>query len=113
MGFICDFSRFHKSFKGGRTRYNDDGDNAEDPLFSWLSEELLGQRETYTTFMKLMDNYSSETGKQENITEEEVAEQWAFIDAICDTDVIKYTHQWYINSINSCTYSSLPLYITF
>ena len=96
MDFICDFSRFHKTFKGGRTRYNDDGDNAEDPLFSWLSEELLGQRETYTTFMKLMDNYSSETGKQENITEEEVAEQWAFIDAICDTDVIKYTHQWYI-----------------
>ena len=44
--------------------------------------------------MKLMDNYSSETGQQENITEEEVAEQWAFIDAICDTEVMKYTHQW-------------------
>jgi len=82
---------------GGRTRYNEDEDSAEDPLFSWLSEELLGQRETYTTFMKLMDNYSSETGQQENITEEEVAEQWAFIDAICDTEVMKYTHQWLVD----------------
>ena len=78
---------------GGRTRYNDEDDSAEDPLFSWLSDDLR-HRETYSTFMKLMDNYSSETGKQETITEEEMNEQWAFIDAICDTDVMKYTHQW-------------------
>jgi len=78
---------------GGKTRYNDEDDSAEDPLFSWLSDDLR-HRETYSTFMKLMDNYSSETGKQETITEEEINEQWAFIDAICDTDVMKYTHQW-------------------
>merc|ERR1712062_25420 len=78
---------------GGRTRYNDDDDSAEDPLFSWLNEDLAN-RPTYKTFMSLMDNYSSETGKQEIITEEEVEEQWAFIDAIGDTDVMRYTHKW-------------------
>ena len=44
---------------------------ADDPLFSWLSDELKG-RKTYSTFMKLMDNYASETGQQEDITEEEI-----------------------------------------
>ena len=41
---------------GGKTRYNDDDDSAEDPLFSWVAEHLRN-RETYSTFMKLMDNY--------------------------------------------------------
>ena len=42
---------------GGRTRYNDDEDKAEDPLFSSVSEDLIN-RKTYYTFMRLMDNYS-------------------------------------------------------
>lgn len=42
---------------GGRTRYSSEQDSAEDPLFSWLSDELK-ERKTYSTFMKLMDNYS-------------------------------------------------------
>ena len=32
----------------GRTKYNSDQDSAEDPLFSWLSDELK-ERETYST----------------------------------------------------------------
>jgi len=78
---------------GGRTKYHEDRDKAEDPLFTWLSDELAA-RPTYSTFMKLMDNYSSETGKQEDITEVEIEEQWAFLDAICDTEVMKYIHGW-------------------
>ena len=31
------------------------------------------------------------------MTEEEIEEQWAFLDAICDTEVMKYTHQWLVN----------------
>ena len=81
---------------GGRTRYNSEQDSAEDPLFSWLSDELK-ERKTYSTFMKLMDNYSAETGEQEEMTEEEIEEQWAFLDAICETEVMKYTHQWFVN----------------
>ena len=27
---------------GGRTRYNDEDDNADDPLFSWVSDDLIG-----------------------------------------------------------------------
>ena len=81
---------------GGRTRYNSEQDSAEDPLFSWLSDELK-ERKTYSTFMKLMDNYSAETGEQEEMTEEEIEEQWAFLDAICETEVMKYTHQWLVN----------------
>ena len=41
--------------------------------------------------------YSAETGEQEEMTEEEIEEQWAFLDAICDTEVMKYTHQWLVN----------------
>ena len=44
----------------------------------------------------LQKKFSSETGKQENITEEEVDEQWAFIDAICETQVMQFTHQWLV-----------------
>lgn len=44
-----------------------------------------------------MDNYSSETGEQEEMTEDEIEEQWAFLDAICDTEVMKYTHQWLVS----------------
>ena len=77
---------------GGRTRYSSDQDSAEDPLFSWLSDELK-ERKTYSTFMKLMENNSAEAGEQEKMTEEEIEEQWAFLDAICETEVMKYTHQ--------------------
>lgn len=80
---------------GGRTRYNDDGDNAADPLFSWVSDDLIA-RPTYLAFMKLMDNYASETGVPEDISEEEIQEQWNFLDAICESDVVYNLHQWYV-----------------
>ncbi|CAG5089356.1 Oidioi.mRNA.OKI2018_I69.PAR.g12184.t1.cds [Oikopleura dioica] len=81
---------------GGRTRYNDDEDKAEDPLFSSVSEDLIN-RKTYYTFMRLMDNYSSETGVAEDISEEEIEEQWSFLDAICESDVIWNIHQWLVS----------------
>ena len=77
----------------GRTRYSENRDAAEDPLFSWVSDELM-QRKTYSTFMKLMDNYASETGVPEDISEEEIQEQWNFLDAVCETDVMYNLHQW-------------------
>ena len=47
----------------------------EKSLFFWLSDELK-ERKTYSTFMKLMDNYF-----MEEMTEE-IEEQWTFLDVI-------------------------------
>ena len=44
--------------------------------------------------MKLMDNYASETGVPEDISEEEIEEQWNFLDAICETDIMWNLHRW-------------------
>ena len=44
-----------------------------------------------------MDNYSSETGLAEDISEEEIEEQWTFLDAICESDVMWNIHQWLLS----------------
>ena len=41
-----------------------------------------------------MDNYASETGVPEDISEEEIEEQWNFLDAICETDIMCNLHRW-------------------
>lgn len=81
---------------GGRTRYNEEEDQAEEPLFSWVSEDLIN-RPTYLAFLHLMDNYASETGISEDISETEIEEQWNFLDAICKTDVIYNLHHWLVS----------------
>ena len=61
-------------------------DQAEDPLFSWVDEEVL-QWPTYKTFIKLLDNYETGTGVAEVVTPEEEQENWAFINACMQTKV--------------------------
>lgn len=39
--------------------------------------------------MKLLDNYERSTGVSEKVTDEEIAENNAFLDAILDTAVMK------------------------
>ena len=61
-------------------------DKAKDPLFTWVKDEAL-RRPTYKSFIALLDNYETSTGKQEEVTPEEIRENWTFINNICDTKV--------------------------
>ena len=62
---------------------------AKDPLFTWMEDEAL-RRPTYKSFIALLDNYETSTGKQEEVTPEEIRENWTFINNICDTKVCIY-----------------------
>ena len=61
-------------------------DKAKDPLFTWVKDEALC-RPTYKSFIALLDNYETSTGKQEEVTPEEIRENWTFINNICNTKV--------------------------
>ena len=72
-------------------------DQAKDPLFSWVKEEVL-RWPTYHTFIKLLDNYETGTGVAEVVTPEEEQENWAFLNSCMET---KVTHSFFIpNFIN-------------
>jgi poly(U)-specific endoribonuclease len=80
------------NLQGGTKTYHH-RDKAEDPLFSWVDEEVL-QWPTYKTFIKLLDNYETGTGVAEVVTAEEEQENWAFINACMQTKVMKKAHQY-------------------
>ncbi|XP_026885666.2 poly(U)-specific endoribonuclease-C [Electrophorus electricus] len=71
-------------------------DHAMAPLFSYVNENKLSSTLTYARFMKLLDNYERSTGVSERVTEEEKSENGAFLDAILNTAVMKYTHQYLV-----------------
>lgn len=69
------------------------GDVCSDPLFAMVNHrKLLGK--TYQSFLKLLDNYSAETGEQETVTREEMHENRTFINAIFETPCIQYLFQY-------------------
>ena len=45
-------------------------------------------------FVALLDNYESETGQEEVVTEHEVRENQCFIDAIYETEPMKIAHEY-------------------
>ncbi|KAI5623907.1 poly(U)-specific endoribonuclease-C precursor, partial [Silurus asotus] len=71
-------------------------DHASSPLFSYVNEIKLKSITTYTTFMKLLDNYERSTGVAEKVTTDEIAENNAFLDAILNTAVMKKAHQYLV-----------------
>ena len=71
-------------FPGTKSYWRDD--KAKDPLFTWVKDEAL-RRPTYKSFVALLDNYETSTGKQEVVTPEEIRENNTFIDNICATKV--------------------------
>lgn len=75
------------------TNYHNKGnvDQARDPLFEMVSEEAL-QKPTIKAFIALLDNYATQTGVAEEVTEEEVRENQIFIDTIMKTKLMQYTH---------------------
>ena len=62
----------------------------KDPLFSWVDEEAL-RRPTYHTFIKLLDNYETETGVAEVVTAEEEQKNWAFLNCCMKTKVTSFS----------------------
>ena len=45
-------------------------------------------------FIDLLDNYESETGRGEVVTQHEVRENQCFIDAIYETEPVKIAHEY-------------------
>ena len=68
-------------------------DSAPDPLFTSIGSSVL-HRPTYRTFMALLDNYVSEVGKEETLSNAERAEIKAFLDAILETEIMKFCHEY-------------------
>jgi len=76
----------------GKTPYQQ-GDMAPDNLFKFVDPKAL-QKKTFKLFIDLLDNYERETGVAETVTREELRENELFINAICETRVMKYAHAW-------------------
>lgn len=73
-----------------RSHYDDE---ASEPFVTFLSDEVW-ERKTYASFRRLLDNYIAETGVPERVSDEERAEEQVFLDAICETPVIRFVQRW-------------------
>ncbi|KAL7439371.1 hypothetical protein ACHAXM_009623 [Skeletonema potamos] len=71
-------------------------DAADDPLFTYVKPAVFRIRPTFTTFVALLNNYSACTGEKEDVTEEELQENRAFLNEIMKTAPMKYCHQYCI-----------------
>ena len=71
-------------------------DKATEPLFEKFNKDELfsDDRPTFKTFHQLLDNYTSETGQAEVVTNEERRETWAFLDAIMETGPMQFCHTY-------------------
>lgn len=59
-------------------------------MYWWISIAL-------SAFKKLLDNYEIETGKREEVTEEEYKEMCHFIDVLMDTAVMQEAHNYLVS----------------
>ena len=69
-------------------------DAANDPLFTYVKPQVLRNRPTFTTFISLLNNYSAHTGEKEDVTEEELQENRAFLNEVMKTAPMKYCHRY-------------------
>lgn len=65
-------------------------------LFTYLQEENVFLKPTYSTFLALLDNYTPST----SVTESQDAAEWieidAFLDAILATDVMNHLYNFLV-----------------
>lgn len=54
----------------------------------------------FLAFRALLDNYESETGKPEEVTEEELEENRHFLDIIMETQVMQEAHKFLVEKAN-------------
>ena len=83
-------------------------DAANDPLFTHVDLQVFATRPTFKTFRALLNNYSSCTGEEETVSEHELRENEAFLDAIMQTAVMKYCHQYCLAKEASYEGESIP-----
>ena len=69
-------------------------DAADEPLFTYVKPSVFRTRPTFTTFVALLNNYSAYTGEEEDVTEQELQENRAFLNEIMKTAPMKYCHQY-------------------
>ncbi|XP_077991670.1 uridylate-specific endoribonuclease B-like [Glandiceps talaboti] len=79
----------------GKTKVYLEGrrDRADDPLFSYVRDSVF-KKETFKTFIALLDNYEQETGLPEEVTPDEFRENWKFVNAIMKTKLMKKAHKF-------------------
>lgn len=69
-------------------------DAADEALFQFVNPQVFSTRPTFKAFRALLDNYSAYTGEEEEISAHELRENQAFLDAVMETAVMKYCHQY-------------------
>lgn len=57
-------------------------------LYKYVNEELFS-KPTYASFIKLLDNYQRATGREEEVTAEELREQDHFLQEVMKTELMK------------------------
>ncbi|NWI55143.1 ENDOU endoribonuclease, partial [Calyptomena viridis] len=63
-------------------------DLSPQPLYKYVNEELFS-KPTYSSFIKLLDNYQRATGREEEVTAEELQEQENFLGKVMETELMK------------------------
>ncbi|NWR40471.1 ENDOU endoribonuclease, partial [Tachuris rubrigastra] len=63
-------------------------DLSPQPLYKHVNEELFSKA-TYSSFIKLLDNYQRATGREEEVTAEELREQDNFLGEVMKTELMR------------------------
>jgi poly(U)-specific endoribonuclease len=78
-----------------RSKHPCDKDDAADgKLFEYVRRDAVEGRPTYAAFRALLNNYAARTGVEEEVSRDELGEQDAFLDAIMETEPMKYLHRY-------------------
>ncbi|KAJ1475165.1 hypothetical protein T484DRAFT_1910223 [Baffinella frigidus] len=84
---------FELDLQRGKNSSWHQGDLAPRPLFKFVKDGAL-ESPAFKTFIQLLDNYEACTGTAEVVTQEERREERAFLNAIADTEVVKYLGEY-------------------
>ncbi|NXT75777.1 ENDOU endoribonuclease, partial [Zapornia atra] len=67
---------------------DDQEDRSPEPLYGYVNEGLFS-KPTYASFIKLLDNYQRSTGREEEVTAEELREQDSFLKEVMKTELMR------------------------
>uniref|UniRef100_A0A8B9R7L3 Uridylate-specific endoribonuclease n=1 Tax=Anas platyrhynchos TaxID=8839 RepID=A0A8B9R7L3_ANAPL len=67
---------------------DDQEDRSPRPLYAFVNEKLFS-KPTYASFIRLLDNYQRATGREEEVTAEELREQDTFLREVMKTELMK------------------------
>ena len=70
-------------------------DVCDEPLFQDIEEELF-EVPTVAKLLALHDNYEPCVSEEEDVTREEIQEEWDFLDAVIDTKVMEIAREFMV-----------------